>query len=243
MNCDMLMRRMALSIAIAAIFGCGGGVETDKPNATTPLLPSTSTASTASATSTASTGIPGDSIARTPPSRLLLEDWEGTGPGFLWQLSGLGAPSANRPPLAGEIMVPARDASTKALHISDLRTSAGAQVVGHHHFSLPTDSTITFWARSALSNPERLIFAVTGGVSEDFWTAQQRGKAWLGRELVVPNTWTEFRIPLRDLKPLSPGVVEPIFSDMQVALHFVTHPETFDFWIDDIFLECSGTCL
>ncbi len=49
---------------------------------------------------------------------------------------------------------------------------------------------------------------------------------------------------MKELAPLGPGTPRPLTSNMALMLHFVSYQdESFDFWIDDVALECLGpTC-
>ncbi len=175
--------------------------------------------------------------AGAPGERNVIEDWESQGV-WLWQQRG------PVPPVHGTAeLTPARAASSHAYHFADLSSSAGAELAGHSHRALPSDATIVFWARTGLPNPERLIVAVTGAVTEDYVSATaSRARTWRGKEVIVLPTWTEVRIPLADLAPLGPGTPEPLHDGMTVMLHFITLAETFDFWIDDVAIECAQSC-
>ncbi len=175
------------------------------------------------------------------PTTLVLDDFEGGGIGFGWfgRDTDMPVPGSLAPPV--KLDMP-RGSSLYASRIMGRGRDEGSALIGHHHFAFSADTTITFWARSALNNPERLIFAITGAPTESFWAAQKAGRAWVGKELLVPTTWTQFRLPIADLKPIGPGQRQPLFSGMVTALHFITYPESFDFWIDDIVLECPRGC-
>jgi hypothetical protein len=168
---------------------------------------------------------------------LLLEDWEEPSGHFLWQRVVPGRGAVTPLPLPGSPIEPPRGTSRRALHVSDLSTSDGLEIRGHGHLPIPGDATIVFWARSALGNPERLLFAAGGGALGDQGAAWSQQEVWLGRELIVPTRWTEFRLPVRDLSPVNPGAPVAGLEGHTVMLRFVTHPETFDFWIDDIKVE------
>ncbi|MDX2054615.1 MAG: hypothetical protein SFV15_19600 [Polyangiaceae bacterium] len=199
-------RRSALGAAALAVTNCGGVSESDankfgpSPPASTSAIPTGSAVPTASAIPTMSAA-PTMNPPPVSPATILLEDWETTAI-LRWQPY---TPRTSMMPAArllGELLTPPREASRKALHIVDLQTSSGVEVLSHEHFSLPEDATLTFWARCGLSNAERLIFAVTGEVTDSYWMAQAQGIAWQGKELVVPPTWTQIRVPLRELRPL-----------------------------------------
>lgn len=243
-------RRIALGAATLAVANCGGVSESDannfgpSPPASTSAVPTPSAVPTASAIPTMSAA-PTMNPPPVSPATILLEDWETTAIlRWLPYTPRMSMMPAAR--LLGELLTPPRDSSRKALHIVDLQTNSGVEVLSHQHFSLLEDATLTFWARCGHSTPERLIFAATGEVTDSYWIAQTQGIAWRGKELIVPPTWTQFRVPLRELKPLGAvrtDGIEPLFSGMTQILHFITYQETFDFWIDDIALECATpTC-
>ncbi len=177
------------------------------------------------------------------PTTLVLEDFEGGGVGFAWVAQATDLPSRGAlPPAPAVALDRPRGSSRYAARITGRGAAEGSALVGHHHFALSADATLTFWARCGLANPERLIFAITGPQTESFWVAKKADRAWVGKELLVPTAWTQYRLPIADLAPLGPGAPQPMFSDMVAALNFITYPESFDFWIDDIVLECPRGC-